>query len=251
MSAWFRDSLTLFLLFFCSTLHAQQQALRIVTEPLPPLQIQQPNGKASGATIEIMQAVLKQADLFATIEFMPWARSYKLAKQRPNTLIFSIARTQERENDFLWVEPIYQLHAMLIGLKQSPIANIENITQAQQYKVGVVRHDFGEDYLIKRGFINNKNLYLSPSYKELWPALFKRRTDLALTNNILFRHEIPELKYDVSQVEVKYIIPDAQVNLYIAAHLQTDSAIIKAISKAFTEIKNNGTYQKILTKWQI
>ena len=55
----------------------------------------------------------------------------------------------------------------------------------------------------------------------------------------------------MSQVEVKYIIPDAQVNLYIAAHLQTDSAIIKAISKAFTEIKNNGTYQKILTKWQI
>lgn len=35
---------------------------------------------------------------------LPWARAYKLAQERPNTLIFSLVRNPEREDQFICIE---------------------------------------------------------------------------------------------------------------------------------------------------
>jgi polar amino acid transport system substrate-binding protein len=51
------------------------------------------NGIAQGLCTELVQAVLRELQISAPIEFLPWARAYDVAQHSGNVLIYSIART--------------------------------------------------------------------------------------------------------------------------------------------------------------
>jgi len=74
---------------------ARASDLLIVTEELPPYNYQE-DGVAKGLSTEVVQAVLAETGLEAEIQFYPWARRYIMAQNRTNTLIYSMARIQER-----------------------------------------------------------------------------------------------------------------------------------------------------------
>ena len=94
-------------------------------------------------------------------------------------------------------------------------------------------------------------MYLSADYQVLWHMLFSERTDLAFTNNILWRYEVADSNLDPSQIEIVYKIPDIASDLYIAASKGSDEKIIEQLKTALQEIKSNGQYQQILQKWQL
>ena len=77
--------------------------LKVVTEIIAPFQLQNDNGELTGFSVEIIQALFDEIDLQPNIIVMPWARAYDVAKNEPNVLIFSIARTPHREPMFHWI----------------------------------------------------------------------------------------------------------------------------------------------------
>ena len=68
--------LLFFSIFLMGSLHAQP--VRIVTENFAPYNYEEA-GEAKGFSSEVLQAVLNQINLKATIEFYPWARAYEIA----------------------------------------------------------------------------------------------------------------------------------------------------------------------------
>jgi len=74
--------------------------IRVVTEKLPPYNIAE-NEVVTGLSTEIVQAVMAGLGLNPKIETLPWARAYDLAQHSDNVLIYSMARTQEREHLFI------------------------------------------------------------------------------------------------------------------------------------------------------
>ena len=227
------------------------QPLRVVTENLPPLQIVKKDASISGAMVEVVNFLLKKVNIEATIEVYPWARSYQMASEPNNTLIFSMFRDESREKKFQWIGKLLTVNSYLVALKTNNDFNITSINSAKKYSVGSIREDLAEHYLRENGFVENKNLYLSSDYHILWNMLYSGRTDLAFTNGILWQHELEDTKLDPSKIQFIYQIPNFASDLYFAASLDVDKSVVERLTVALSQIKINGEYQNILSKWNI
>ncbi len=239
------------LILLCLSFNSHATKLRIVTEDLPPLQLNNHSKPATGAMVELVRLMVKEAKLEATIEVYPWARSYKIAQTEPNTLIFSMFRDASREKLFQWIGKIYAIDSYLVSLKTRQDINISSISNAKKYTVGSIRDDLAENYLISHGFIEKKNLYLSSAYPVLWKMLYNKRTDIAFTNSHTWQHEIERTGLDPNKIKIIYKIPDITSELYIAASLSTDKKIVTRLQAALVQIKSDGRYQHIIAKWQL
>ncbi len=238
----------LLLIFYSVTIQASD--LIIVTEDLPPLQFHNDNQPASGAMVDIINLMLKEAQLTADIKFYPWARSYNIAQKQKNTLIFSMFRDKSRESQFQWIGKIFTLESFLVALKSRKDIKINALDDAKKYLVGSIRDDLAEVYLKQHGFKEKQNLYLNSAYPALWKMFFNGRTDIAFTNST-WAYEIRQSGLDPEQIKVLYQIPDITSDLYIAASLNTDKTIVVKLQKALATIKADGRYQQVLRKWQL
>ncbi len=237
------------LLSFMPLTFAQQ--LRIVSEEVPPLQMLDANRQPAGAMVEVVNAMLKKAKLNTTIDIYPWARSYQLALNEKNTIIFSLFRDKNREEKFHWIGKLYTVKSYLATLKSRSDIKISNLTQAKNYSVGTIRGDLAENYLLENKFALNKNLFISSKYNILWELLYSGRIDAAFTNSILWRYELEDIGLNPDQVKLSYQVPNFASELYIAASLSTDKKIIDTLIKALKDIKADGSYQLILDKWHM
>ena len=222
-----------------------------MTESLPPLQIVQQDGSISGAMVEVVKALLKRTNIDADIEVYPWARSYQIAQEPSNTLIFSMFRHKSREDKFQWLGKLLTLNSYLVSLKTKKDLNITSINDAKKYSVGSIREDLAEHYLRENGFIEGKNLYLSSNYNVLWHMLYSGRTDLAFTNGMLWQYELEDSNLDPAKIQFVYQIPSFASDLYLAASLDVDKSVVERIKTALYQIKASGEYQNILDRWNI
>jgi len=239
---------TLILLLSASAL---SQSLRVVTENKPPLQTVTNDNVLTGAMVEIVNLLLAQANVEAPIEVYPWARSYQIASEQNNTLIFSMFRNKNREKKFQWIGKLLTVNSYLVSLKTEQNITINSISDAKKYSIGIIREDLAEHYLRENGFVENKNLYLNSDCKILWQMLHNGRTDLAFANDILWQYEVEYAGLDPSKFHLVYQVPNFATDLYIAASLDVDKTVVERIKSALALIKANGQYQDILNKWQL
>jgi len=90
--------LCLISLLVCLGSAANAQHLRVVTENWPPYNFFNQNDQIVGSSTEVVRAVLEKAGFSYSIEVYPWARSYSIAQNNSNVLIYTILRTPFREN---------------------------------------------------------------------------------------------------------------------------------------------------------
>jgi len=241
----------LYLLLFFYSIKLFAVELKFVTEDLPPLQYNNHGQPATGAMVELVRLLLKESQLSGSIYIYPWARSYQMARNDANTIIFSMFRSVDREKHFQWIGKIYSIDSYLVALKSRQDINISNLNDAKAYTVGSIRDDLAETYLKERGFIEDKNLYLSSAYPVLWKMFYNGRTDLAFTNSLVWQYEIKHSGLNPDKIKFIYKIPDITADLYIAASLTTDKKIVEKLQQALQQVKTDGRYQKILTQWQL
>lgn len=102
---------------------AQARELTVVTEVWEPYNFEQ-KGKVVGISTEIVAATIDAAELEIApggIRILPWPRAYKMALSTPNTLIYTILRTQARESDFYWIGPLFPSDQFyLFGRRRKP-----------------------------------------------------------------------------------------------------------------------------------
>ncbi len=243
----------LLLLAVFSSFSSQVFAQRIlfVTEDLPPLQIEQENKPPSGALIELINLVIKEADIKAEIVFYPWARSYELALKTPNTFVFSMLRSKDREEKFHWISNLFSISSYFVALKSRTDIEVNSVEDAKSYSVGSIRHYVAESYLKEKGFIAKQNLYVSSQHSILWQMLYSGRTDIAFTNSLVWRQGVKKAGLDPNKLKFIYQVPDYASDLYLAANLNTDKTILNKVKNSIAAIKADGRYNKIMVKWQL
>eukprot|EP00828_Plagiopyla_frontata_P029713 TRINITY_DN38511_c0_g1_i1.p4 TRINITY_DN38511_c0_g1~~TRINITY_DN38511_c0_g1_i1.p4 ORF type:complete len:132 (-),score=43.09 TRINITY_DN38511_c0_g1_i1:62-457(-) len=96
-------TLLLLLILAAQTCPAQSADLRVVTEDWPPYNYSE-HGKVTGVVTEVVLAALDRSDLDYTVEVLPWARAYKLARTEPNVMIYSILKLDSRAPLFKWLK---------------------------------------------------------------------------------------------------------------------------------------------------
>ncbi|HET7793756.1 MAG TPA: transporter substrate-binding domain-containing protein [Rhizobacter sp.] len=225
-------------------------ALRIVTEELPPYNMTQ-NGRITGLSTEVVQAVMKEAGMDGEIRSMPWARAYDTALHGENVLIYSITRTAQREKLFKWVGVVAPTDWYLYARTDRKI-QLKGLDDARKYQTATVNEDAGEQYLVDKGFAIGKNLQSSHKYEHNYEKLRLGRVDLWISDELNAVYLVRQAGEDpAAAIERVLALPDLATDggLGMAFSLKTPDAVVERFRKALETIKKNGTYDGLQKKW--
>ena len=127
-------------------------ALEVMTEENAPFNFTE-EGVVRGIGVDLFVAAMREAGRpfeAASIRFVPWARAYDTVRETPDTMLFSMARTEEREPLFAWVGPIQTVQIGVLALRSRGIA-IASPAALASYRIATVRDGAPEQLLLKAG----------------------------------------------------------------------------------------------------
>ncbi|MFC0349363.1 substrate-binding periplasmic protein [Undibacterium danionis] len=227
---------------FCASVAAQSLAL--YCEDDRPLQFFDEEGKLTGMTIEIVREIQKRVGNNDPIQVVPWSRGIDKINANPNTLLFSMARTPERESLYQWIGPI---KANTYGLYARADSNLEinSLEDAKKIPlIGVYRGDIRDQTLTRLGFTNldraSSNI---SSFKKLMIGRISAYTDSKLGVESL------ALASGYAASDVKFVFELFKSDLYIAASKSTSPAIVKKWNAALESMKKDKTFHQIQQKY--
>jgi len=114
-------------------------SLKIMTETNPPFNFEE-GGVIKGITTEIVQAILGdngRTVRSSDIRALPWPRAYKTISNKPNNVLYSMARTAQREKLFKWVGPMYHLTIGVIAHKDIKFYG-NSVADLDGFRIGTV-----------------------------------------------------------------------------------------------------------------
>jgi ABC-type amino acid transport substrate-binding protein len=218
--------------------------IRIVTTEEPPTNYTYQD-RFVGTTVDIIEEIKRYLNLNVTIEVKPWARSYKIAKEVPNVVIFTAGRTQERINHgFFFIGPVItRKHAL--WSKKGKAYNITNINEikVQNLNIGSMRGDwrtkFFKDQGVKVQEVANHELNLK--------KLIRNRFHLWVSSDIEAPPILNKLGYGMNEIEIAYVFKEA--SSYIMLSKDTSKDIVEKWQKAYTDIQKTDFFEKTSKKW--
>ena len=222
------------------------QTLQVVTEEYPPYNFQDATSKKiSGMATEVVQEVLKRANLPYKLGIYPWARAYQIAQDTPNVLIYSIGRNEQREALFKWVDAIAPYDVYIYRLKSRPEVEVAQVADIQRYRVGAVRDDVRAQYLEKA----QVPLDLVVSDGTNANKLAMRRIDMFPIDELAMVALYKREGLDPESVVKAFKLESLSAGLYMAFSLKTSDDIVRKCKLALAEIKKDGTFEKIRSKY--
>ncbi len=227
-----------------------ESSLSLMTEEFAPYQFYEGEGsdkKFTGISIEIVKAIQQKIGNKDKIKVLPWNRALKLLGKKPNTALFSTARTPEREDKYKWVGPLAKLEIVFFRKKGSSVT-FSSVEEAKKVgKIGVTKNVATHEILTDMGFQNLDVMKSGADEKNL-TRLLKGRIDAWPTAYYAGTYSAKKVgKRD--QLEV---IPDVNLlsgHLYIAFHKDTPGKLINQWQTALDLLKSEGVVDKIIARY--
>jgi polar amino acid transport system substrate-binding protein len=222
--------------------HADIIKLNVVTESFPPFIVVSEN-EISGIITQKVKRIMAISKLQYTLNTYPWARSYQMATDQPNTLIYSIIKSPERAPYFHWFCPIYKSSAAFAFKLTSNPVNISSIPLLKESLVGTARRGINHTFLKKHGFELGKNLDISATEDINVKKLVNGRIDAIVQSVEAINYRLGKLGYKTVSITKGVAINNGQgLDHCMALSLNSDPIIVSKITHAFQE------YQKIRIK---
>jgi len=220
------------------------QNLTIYTSGNPPFQIVEQGGKIiGGANIEFFKELQKRVGDKSEIKGVPWARGYLEIQNNPNTILFSMARTPERESLFKWVGHLSRSRYTLVSKKSNKIV-LNSLDDAKKLKkIGAVIADAKEQFMLKEGFTNLLSVSGSDQCIKM---LVLDRVDAFTSSDMTFEEKIEDAGFSPDDFEEVLTLKESFS--YIAFSKQTSDEVVAKWDKAFQGMIKDGTYEKIYKK---
>jgi len=233
---------TLVLGLTCLGAHAEP--LQVVTEDSSYSFLE--NGKVAGAASKIVEMTLARAGLDDySMTLYPWARAYDIARLEPNVLIYPIIRSQEREPLFNWIGELEQLTQTFYRLRSRRDIVVNNLADAANYTVGVVRDDARQQYLESKGF---HKMVVSANNMDNLRKLLNGQIVLLPMPEREAREQCAELHIPFEELESVYTLEGSSKALYIAMSASTPPQIVQRVTAAYKQLKDDGTVAKVLAQ---
>lgn len=210
--------------------------IRIVTEHLAPFQITA-NKVLVGGTVGLPVKQLL-ADLLpdTQIEVLPWARAYQIALRRPNTVIFSLVRTPEREDKFIWIGKVAHVPMKLIALKASELQPVSKLSELNDIPIGVKRLDAVTIWLASQGLEFDKELIEVSNTTTTMQLLEKGRIEVIPSTNQVIDFYCQTAGCKRSDFKTIYTFQEFSEELYLAVSLGSDEKLVEELQAGFIKL---------------
>ncbi|AEV62531.1 substrate-binding periplasmic protein [Pseudomonas ogarae] len=240
----YRLILCSYLLLTSISLQSHAEAIEVVTEDS--LYAYQRDDKVIGPGIRIAEETLKSAQLTDySLSLYPWARAYEKALHEPNVLIFPLDRTPAREQLFKWVGEIHRVASRLYKLRDNKDITVNNLEEAKQYSIGVVRNDAKQIYLQQRGFTR---LVISANNHDNFQKLLNRQIQLLPMPENTARLMSKDAQVDFTSLEEVYTLDEQPHRVHLAFSLSTPDEVVAKAQRAFEQLKASGEVARIMNE---
>lgn len=232
------------LLLTSISLQSHAEAIEVVTEDS--LYAYQRDDKVVGPGIRIAEETLRGAHLTDySLSLYPWARAYEKALHEPNVLIFPLDRTPAREHLFKWVGEIHRVASRLYKMRDSEGITVNNLEDARQYSIGVVRNDAKQIYLQQRGFTR---LVISANNHDNFQKLLNRQVQLLPMPENTARLLSKDAQVDFTSLEEVYTLDEQPHRVHLAFSLSTPDEVVAKAQRAFDQLKASGEVARIMNE---
>ena len=236
-------AIVLLMIFLLPVPGGLAQEITVISEENPPFNFIK-DGVFTGSSTEVVREIMRRLGLPAEIQVLTWARAYQLALAQPNVVLFSTARTKEREDLFHWVGPIYKVRFGFyarrgFGPYLTGLADAKKVGAIATYK-----DDVREQLLKSQGFTN---LDSSKSPASNLKKLLAGRVDLWLYSNLGVPSVARQLGIDPAEVEL--VLPFKDKYAYIAVSKGTPRVMVEKWQAALDDMKRDGSFGRISKQW--
>ncbi len=242
--AWNFIKTVILLLALCQPVVAKQYT--VLTEQLAPVHFEE-NGEVKGIATEIVQAIFKEANLEPKIEVYPWKRAYSMALKEKNTFIYTINRTEKREDLFKWIGPILPKETNLYKLKSRTDIQIKSIDDVKNYTTAVILGHSLTAKLLSHGFIEGKELITTIGKKQQVKLFLKGNADLITGNQYTIYNSLKAVGVSMSEIEPVFLI--TRQGYYLGANKNTDDTVINQLEQANEKIQNSDLISELIQKY--
>ena len=234
-------------LLFSVTKLASAQTLEVYTGEWIPYNYKEGN-EIKGVSTEILRAACAESKIDCRINFAPWVRSYKTVQTTPNTLLYTVARKPERENDFIWIGPILPRETFIYsraGLDTPP----QNAADLSKLRVGVVRGEASIKDLEGIGVADNAIVTL-PGNVDVLRMMVRGMIDAMVETEIGMAWSLRNSGYSSDQVV--RAMPLSKVGAYyFGLNVGSDPALAKELQAAVDRLQRSGRINTIMRKYVI
>ncbi len=213
---------------------AQSEApLRVLTEDLPTLNYMH-DGRIVGYATELTSAALTAAGLSAQIELLPWSRALKLAETRANTVLYSVARTPDREPDFIWIANLGPRYIHIYALGKRTDLHINSAQDLLRYRLGVVQ-GMASTGLLREMLGSDSNFDVTTSQESNMKKLFLGRVDVIVALDWSAAHYAKAVGESPEQLRSVFLL-DKRHELWVAMNRDSNPDLVEALRKGFDNV---------------
>lgn len=225
---------------------AHSAELKVYIAEYPPFQVLSEKGDHGGFSVELFNEIVKLSDLNIEYIPVPWVRAQTLVAEQENSLLFTMAKTPEREALYNWVATIYVVNEGVFSLKSRTDININTLDDVHRYSIALPRGDVSVKTLDI--FPNyTKGVYIVEHQEQCMKMLNLGRVDLNYNNDVGFFNAAQMLGFKREQFT--QIFTTGQTEMGIVANNHSDPEDLRKIRQALLILKENGIYNKIQRKW--
>ena len=204
----------------------------IYTEHFPPYQTKQQNGTIAGYATDIVRLIMWEAQLNYQIFMLPWSRAQRFAEQSRYALLYSLARTEAREQSYIWLTPLCEMH---IAFFIRPELDLEeqdwHLNKIKRHTVAVAANQPSEQFLLERGFEPDDNLLSVSSLSQAGELMQRQRIDFIFGAQRFVEQLASSMGVSHSWRKV-LVAPTLSKTLYLTAHPSAPEDYVKHLRQA-------------------
>ena len=218
--------------------------LQVYTEDYPPLTFMNSFGEITGFGSDVVYEIMDRNQVFAPVKLSTWSNGYELALHNPNFCLFTMDRTEIREDLFQWVGPI-GTNATFFYTRAGSGTSIGSLADARSLSaVGTVSSWYSDQELRDLGFTN---LVSGNEPGIMTKMLMEGEIDAFVCSAVTFPTILGEQGYTYDQVTEAFTLMSS--DFYIAFSRNTSSIIVNQWQSALDAMRHDGTYDAIHQKW--
>ncbi|TWI90074.1 amino acid ABC transporter substrate-binding protein (PAAT family) [Roseibium hamelinense] len=221
------------------------QEFRLITSPWPPSNYLDEEGRPTGLSVAVVEAIKHRLGVDTPIEVLPWARGYVIAEQNPNVMLFTAGRTDERvAAGFEFIGPIVMWRHVLLSRSDATfeISDLEDVWM-QDLTAAAVRGSWQAKLLQSAGVdvVETDDQAMSAR------MLLAGRIDLWFTSSLQASVVLRDLNEPQNAVVEHFTIRKSPSYLMISKG--TDPALLAEWRGAFQALKSTGFYDELVELW--
>jgi polar amino acid transport system substrate-binding protein len=200
-------------------------------------------GDIKGIGVDAVIELEKRIGLSFKIDIVPWSRALITAKNQPNILLFSVARTPEREDEFFWFGPIAHSDEWFYKLSARSDIAAQSIDDVTRFRVGLVNYKSTIPYLTRMGI----EIDTAPDDRSNCRKLKYGRIDLVMINSEGLETFLGLCDLKKSEVERSVFVKSA--DLYMVLGKNSDPNLVAHLYEQFAQMDKEKIVERINANW--